>query len=233
MRIIVGDNQFAALCSGAMPVSQGVLDVHRLDVQIREHAADRRVIVEADHHLALHGLGQRGHADVLIELERDAIAFGLPIGRVQVEEGVRAIVAIDAAFPGKVFDVDTIETQVSGAQGFFEAQQVESGRGGGGGAEVLALHFAPERELLQVEEARGALDVGESFRLGHLVPFEYLPAGQRPFELPDKLLEVTLDHAVEVDQLAVDVIDDFNIRRRWPQEEQRCSSSCRSINSMI
>jgi hypothetical protein len=47
-----------------------------------------------------------------------------------------------------------------------------------------------------------------------LEPFEYLPARQRPFELTHEFLQVMLHDAVQIDQLAVDVVDHFNLGRR-------------------
>ncbi|MNE40902.1 hypothetical protein D3C80_1349490 [compost metagenome] len=51
--------------------------------------------------------------------------------------------------------------------------------------------------VLQVEKSGGALDVGEGFRAGHLLPFEHLPRTERPFELAHELFEVVLHHAVQ------------------------------------
>ena len=67
--------------------------------------------------------------------------------------------------------------------------------------------------VLQVEESGGALDVGESFGAGHFLPFEHLPRAERPFELAHELFEVVLHDAVKRDQVAVDVVEDFD--RRW------------------
>lgn len=63
--------------------------------------------------------------------------------------------------------------------------------------------------LLQVIEPGGALDIGQRLRAGTLLPFEDLTAADGPFELLHELDHVVLDHPVQVDQLAVDVVDDF------------------------
>ena len=71
--------------------------------------------------------------------------------------------------------------------------------------------LAAERMLLQVVEPGGALDVGQRLRAGNLLPFEDLAAADGPFELLHKLDHVMLDHPVQVDQLAVDIVDDFGL----------------------
>ncbi|MNV94204.1 hypothetical protein D3C71_1889800 [compost metagenome] len=66
--------------------------------------------------------------------------------------------------------------------------------------------------VLQVEKSGGALDVGEGFRAGHLLPLEHLARAERPFELAHKLFEVVLHHAVQRHQVAVDVVEHFHGR---------------------
>jgi hypothetical protein len=44
-----------------------------------------------------------------------------------------------------------------------------------------------------------------------LQPSKDLPAGQGPLELPHKLFQVVGHHPVEVDQVTVDIIEDFDI----------------------
>lgn len=70
-----------------------------------EDAPDVRVIVDADHHLALTPAHEVGHALILLEKEIHAIAGGLPVRRVHVEERVRSIIAFGASEPGQVLDV--------------------------------------------------------------------------------------------------------------------------------
>ena len=79
---------------------------------------------------------------------------------------------------------------------------------------------ATERMMLQVEEPGRALDVRQRLRNGYLVPLKYLTAGERPLELANELLKVTLDYAVEVDQLAVDVVNYLDVDRSRFQEEE-------------
>jgi hypothetical protein len=75
----------------------------------------------------------------------------------------------------------------------------------------LALDSAAEGLLLQVEEPRRALHVRRHLRRGGLGPLEDLPARQRVFELPNELLQVVLHDPVQVDQVAVDVVDHFDL----------------------
>lgn len=60
--------------------------------------------------------------------------------------------------------------------------------------------------VLQVEEPSGALDVGEGFREGNLLPLKHLTRTERPFELAHELFQVVLHDTVERHQVAVDVI---------------------------
>ncbi|MNV61744.1 hypothetical protein D3C71_1542670 [compost metagenome] len=116
-----------------------------------------------------------------------------------------------------------------GAQILFQAQQVDRGcRRCGGGSPGLALHTATERLVLEVIEPGGPLDIGQSLRLGDLQPLEHLSAAQRPLELAHELLKVTLHHAVQVDQLAIDVVDDLTFGG-LPQKIQRCAA-CKDLH---
>jgi hypothetical protein len=73
------------------------------------------------------------------------------------------------------------------------------------------LHSTAKGLVLQVIKAGGALYVGQGLAGRDLVPLEDLAAAERPFELADKLFQVVLHHAVEVDHVAVDVVDDFDL----------------------
>lgn len=81
------------------------------------------------------------------------------------------------------------------AQVFLNTQQID-GRRGGGCAEVLAVYFATECMLLQVEESRSPLDIGQCFRPGLLQSFEHLAAGERPLELAHEFFQVMLHHSI-------------------------------------
>ena len=112
---------------------------------------------------------------------------------------------------------------MGGAEGLFDAAQVDR-RTGRRSAEGLAGDTTAKGMLLQVVEAGGALDVRHGLQRRGLHPLEYLSAGDRPFELPDELFEVVLHHPVEVHQLAVDVVEDFDLRRMGFEEEERCAA---------
>jgi hypothetical protein len=75
--------------------------------------------------------------------------------------------------------------------------------------------------VLQVEESGGSLDVGEGFGASHFLPLEHLARAERPFELAHELFKVMLHNTVQRDQVAVDVIQDFNGRGLGPHEIQR------------
>lgn len=67
--------------------------------------------------------------------------------------------------------------------------------------------------VLQVKKSGGALDVGKGFGAGDFLPLEHLSRTERPFEMAYELFEVVLHDAVKRDQVAVDVVQDFD--RRW------------------
>lgn len=67
--------------------------------------------------------------------------------------------------------------------------------------------------MLQVIETGRALNVGQRFAGGDLRPLEYLTAAERPFELAYKLFEVVLHDTVQIDHVAIDVVDDLHLRR--------------------
>lgn len=75
--------------------------------------------------------------------------------------------------------------------------------------------------LLQVEEACGALDIGQGFRAGHLLPLEDLARAERPFELAHELLQMVLHNAVEGDQVTVEIIQHLHRGGLGAHEEQR------------
>ena len=108
---------------------------------------------------------------------------------------------------------------MGGRQAFFDAAQIDRRRGRSG-AEVLAANLAAEGVVLQVVEARSALDIGELLGLGLLRPFKNLTAADRPLELANELFQMVLYHAIQVNQIAVDVVKYLN-RCRWAQEIER------------
>lgn len=75
--------------------------------------------------------------------------------------------------------------------------------------------------VLQEEKPRCPLDVSEGFRSGVFVPIEYLARTERPLKLTDKLLKVVLNNAVQIHELAVDVVEYLDGCRLGTQEEER------------
>jgi len=88
-------------------------------VEALEHAPDVRMIVDADHDLALapaHEVGQ------LLEWEVDPIPLGLPVRRIHVEERVRPVVPFGAVEPGQALNVGAGEALPGCRQVLFDAQ---------------------------------------------------------------------------------------------------------------
>ena len=81
--------------------------------------------------------------------------------------------------------------------------------------------LAAEGVLLQVEEPGSALNIGEGLRACHLLPLEDLPGAERPFKLAHKFLKVVLHHAIQGNQVTVEIVQ--HLHRGWlgTHEEQR------------
>lgn len=163
------------------------------------------MIIDAQDGLAFDLPHQLRHGLVLRPFKRHPIALGLPVRWVHVKQGMRPVVALDALLPVQVLDVGAGQTEVRSTQVFLDAQQVQR-RGRGRRAPGLALHLAAEGVVLQVIKACRPLQVGHGLRRGVLQPLEHVSAGECPFELAHKLLEVMLQDTVQVDQFAVDVV---------------------------
>ena len=71
-------------------------------------------------------------------------------------------------------------------------------------------------DVLQVKETGGSLDVGHALRGNGLQPGKNFSAGQYPIKLPDKFVEMVLYYAVKVNELTVDVVEDFALGRLRP-----------------
>lgn len=105
-----------------------------------------------------------------------------------------------------------------GRELLLDAQEIQTGRRRRRRAPALPVDLGAERAHLQVIEARRALDVGERLGRLHLQPAEHRARAERPLELPDELLEVVLHHAVQIDELAVDVVQHLHLARRLGEE---------------
>lgn len=185
-----------------------------------EHATDVRVVVDADHHLAFAPPHEVSHPFIVLKRKVHAITSGLPVRRVHVVEGMGAVVTFSAFKPREIFDVGTGQALPGGREVFLDPQQVD-GRAGGGGTERLPGDLAGEGMVLQVKESGRTLDIGEGFGAGHLLPLEHLARTERPFELAHEFFQVVLHDAVQRDQVAVDVVEDFNGRRLGSHEVER------------
>ena len=86
---------------------------------------------------------------------------------------------------------------------------------------MLMDGFTAKGIVLQVEEPSGTLNIGHTVRRCVLQASKGLSAGQRPLELADELVKMVLYHAVQVDELSVDVVEYLYFSRRWAQKEQR------------
>lgn len=79
--------------------------------------------------------------------------------------------------------------------------------------------------MLQEEEPRCTLDIGEGFRSGEFVPVEYLARTERPLKLADKFFKVVLNNAVQIHELTVNVVEYLDGYRLRTHEEERIAAS--------
>jgi len=189
-------------------------------VETLKHTPNVRMVVDAYHYLAFAAAHEVSHPLIVLERKVHPIAGGLPVRRVHVVEGVGTVVAFGAFKPREIFDVGTRQTLPGGREVFLNAQQVD-GRASGGGTEGLPGDLAGEGMVLQVEESGRTLDVGEGFGAGHLLPLEHLARTERPFELAHEFFQMVLHDAVQRDQVAVDVVENFHGRGLRSHEVER------------
>lgn len=220
-RLPVHDYQLSTDFGLSLPrIRSTVTNVHHLEVKPRKHPPDIRVIVDADHHLAFAAPHKVDHALVILKWKIQAVAGRLPVRWIHVVERMDTVVALSTFKPAKVFNISAGQTLPRCRQVFLDPQQV-NGRAGRCSAERLPRHLAGEGMVLQVKESGSALDVGEGFRTGHLLPLEHLAGTERPLELADEFFKVILHYAIERHQVAVDVIEDLDRRCLGTHEIER------------
>ncbi len=173
-----------------------VVDTNRLYGEPCKDLPHVWVIVDGQDHLPRYGAHRLSECVVLLKGEVNPIPFSLPVRRVGKEEGLRPVILFHAALPVEMLDGDPGEAQVRLAEIFLEAEQVKPRRLHGTGAESLPADLAAEAHLLQEEEPRRPLDVGEDVGRGLLQPAENLSADQGVLELAAELLEVVLNHPI-------------------------------------
>lgn len=105
-RLPVHDHQLASDLGRALSlVGVAVADIQALHMEAFEHPADIWMVIDADHYLPLAAAHEVGHPLVLFEQEVHAVALGLPVRRVHVMKGVRAIVALNALKPRQILNI--------------------------------------------------------------------------------------------------------------------------------
>lgn len=90
-----------------MSIGHAVLNPQLMHRQAVKNTPYVRVIVDADHHLAATATHDRSHRLVLVQLEWDAVAFHLPVGRIEVKERMGAVIALDTVLPVQILDRGT------------------------------------------------------------------------------------------------------------------------------
>ena len=102
------------------------------------------MIVKADNGLPLEPPEQLGHFLILNDAKLDAVTFGLPIWRIQIEQSVRPVVALHQLVPENVLDERASKAEMGGRQVLFYAQEIDR-RDGRGRAPGLPVYLATER----------------------------------------------------------------------------------------
>lgn len=96
----------------------------------------------------------------------------------------------------------------------------------------MPFHPAAECQALQVEKARRPLDICKGVRHLQALPLEDLARAQRPLELAHELLEMVLHDAVQVHELAVDVVDHLDLGRLLLEENRRRAAENLDVTGM-
>jgi len=105
-----------------------------------------------------------------------------------------------------------------------DSQVVQAGRATHVDTIVPRLNTATKTQLLQIEEARCALYVGELIYGLLLKPFKLLATDQTPAEFLNERFKMVFDDTVEIHQFTVYIVDYFCLG--WVfHEEQRSSST--------
>jgi len=120
-------------------------------VKAFKHATDVRVVVDADHDLALAATHKVSHPLVILEREVHAISSGLPVRWVHVVERMSAVVALSTIKPGGIFDVGAGQSLPCGREVLLDPQQVD-GRASGGSTKGLSADLPGEGMVLQIEK---------------------------------------------------------------------------------
>src|SRR5260364_77241 len=218
-RLPAHHNALTALFCSASAV-QCIRRLKRALWKARKYPPHLRMVIDRDHQLALAVAHDFGHTLILLEFEGDIVACHLPVGRIQIEEGVGPVVPLNTVLPVQVLDRHAAQTQIRLGSTFFNAQQID-GRPGGGCSKTGISELSAETMAVHIVEPRRALNFGQRFGTGHFLPFEHLTAGDRPFELTDKLFQMMLHDPVQIDQFTIQIVDDFDGRGFGPHEEQR------------
>jgi hypothetical protein len=111
-----------------------------------------------------------------------------------------------------VLDPDAGEALVDVGERRLQPTNVGARRSAGIDAETPAVDLVAEGEALEVEEARGALEVGQALRRQREEPLQLGPAGDPPPEHIDEIGIVLFKHPEEGSDVAADVIDHLGAR---------------------
>jgi len=142
--------------------------------------------------------------------EIESVECPVPVRRVEIEERLRTIIPLEDFFIRQTFDLYSRESLV----GFFdqsrEVRRIEVGRLDDGVTVILVANQASVRILLQVEETRGSLDIGQCFGHLRLQKLKPLAADEAESQIPNEFLMVRLADTEEIHDFAVHVVQHLN-----------------------
>jgi hypothetical protein len=170
-------------------------------------------VVQGENEFALDLPQMLFELDEILFGEIELVEFAIPIGRVQVEERLRAIISPQDIFVGQALDLNFFESlmRIFNKLGKFSWLVVR--RLGDAVVVVLSQNQSAESIFLEIEEPRGSLDVRQRFRILGLEQRKQSSAHQTILQISHKLFMVRLADAKEIHDFTILVIKYFN--RRW------------------
>lgn len=139
-----------------------------------------------------------------------AIEFPSPVRRVEIEKCRGAVVAGENLMVWQALDLHPLEAFVGRFDQFREAPQVESRRLDNVIVVIRVHDQACEGTLEQVQIPRCPLNVREALGIRGLMEFKQCTAHKREAETAEKFLMMRLADSIEIDDLAVQVIQNLD-----------------------
>jgi len=211
----------------------GVEEFNSLDREIAEDFTDLWHVVEREHELSLESLETARKRDEICRLQVVAIQLFVVIRRIEVKERTSAVVPLENLFVGQPLDLHTHKSGMGCFELLGKAFEIESRWLGDVSAVIFPAHEPAVAGLLKVQIPRCSLNVRKRSGIGFLEEIKLVAADERELEMSDEFLVMPLAYAVEVDDLAVEIIQDFNLGRFLVKEDLRSSGKGLDVRSVL